>query len=76
VDDAGLSVEAEVAGEEIHEFGDVSAVVYYLRSVSWAIPEFSVDACAPQLRAAHEAPGRWPVPVRLRRFLLAATKPG
>lgn len=74
--DAGLTVETAVSGEQCHEFRDVSAVVYYLRGVSWAIPQFSIDACAPQLRAAHEAPDRWPVPVRSRRFLLVAAKPG
>jgi len=76
VHDAGLTVETALSGEERHEFRDVSAVVYYLRSVSWAIPQFSMDACAPQLRAAHEAPDNWPLPVRLRRFLLIAAKPG
>jgi SAM-dependent methyltransferase len=73
--DAGLTVETAVSGEKCHEFRDVSAVVYYLRGVSWAIPHFSIDACAPQLRAAHEAPGRWPMLVRSRRFLLVAVKP-
>ena len=73
--DAGLTVETAISGEERHEFRDVSAIVYYLRSVSWAIPEFSIDACAPQLRAAHDAPDSWPLLVRLRRFLLIAAKP-
>jgi len=74
-EDAGLIVETAVHGEERHDFRDVGAVVYYLRAVSWAIPEFSLDACAGQLRAAHETPEIWPVPVRQRRFMLVAAKP-
>ena len=73
--DAGLSVETALSGEECHKFLDVSAVVYYLRQVGWAIPQFNVDAFAPQLRAAHEALDIWPLPVRSRRFLLVAAKP-
>lgn len=69
-------METAISGEECHEFRDVGALVYYLRWVSWAIPQFSVDACAEQLRAAHEARDSWPLPVRLRRFLLIAAKPG
>lgn len=76
IQDAGLTVEAAISGEECHDFRDVSAIVYYLRSVSWAIPQFSVEACTERLRAAHEAPDNWPLPVRLRRFLLIAAKPG
>lgn len=76
VEDAGLTVQSAVAGQECQEFHDVAAVVYYLRVISWAIPQFSLDACAGKLRAAHATPGRWPVSVRHRRFLLIATKPG
>jgi len=36
--DAGLAVETAISGEERHDFRDVSAVVYYLRQVGWAIP--------------------------------------
>ncbi len=74
VQDAGLTVQAAVRGEERHEFRDVGAVVYYLRVVSWAIPEYSLDACRPTLRAAHEAAELWPTSFRQRHFLLVATK--
>jgi SAM-dependent methyltransferase len=76
VQDAGLAVQAAVRSEESQEFHDVGAVVYYLRAVSWAIPEFSLDAYLTQLRAAHEAAEIWPARIRQRRFLLIATKPG
>ena len=74
VEGAGLAVETAVCGEQRYEFHDIAAVVYYLRVVSWAIPGFSLDACTASLRAAHDTPQMWPVPVRLRRFLLTATK--
>lgn len=74
VQEAGLAVETAVCGEQCHEFHDIAAVVYYLRIVSWAIPNFTLDACAARLRAAHDTPQMWPVPVRQRRFLLIATK--
>jgi len=75
VQDAGLAVETAVSGEQRLEFHDVAAVVYYLRVVSWAIPHYSLDACAARLRAAHDTPQMWPVAVRQPHFLLIATKP-
>lgn len=75
VQTAGLTVQAAVRGEECHDFHDVGAVVYYLRAVSWAIPQFTLDAYLEQLRAAHETPEIWPVRLRQRRFLLIAAKP-
>jgi SAM-dependent methyltransferase len=73
--DAGLTVQAAVRGEERHELRDVGALVYYLRVVGWAIPEYSLRACGPALRAAHETAEIWPVPFRQRHFLLVATRP-
>jgi hypothetical protein len=75
VQDAGLAVETAVCGEQRLEFHDIAAVVYYLRVVSWAIPHYNLDACAARLRAAHDTPQMWPVPVLQRHFLLVATKP-
>jgi len=68
-------VQAAVRGEERYEFRDVGAVVYYLRVISWGIPEYSLDRCGAALRAAHENPSQWPALVRQRRFLLIAVKP-
>jgi SAM-dependent methyltransferase len=75
VQGAGLTVQAGARGEECHDLHDVGAVVYYLRVVSWAIPEFSLDRCLDQLRAAYDRPEIWPVRLRQRRFLLIAAKP-
>ncbi|MGY0069496.1 class I SAM-dependent methyltransferase [Streptomyces sp. QTS137] len=55
--------EAEAAGLEIvdlraerlrMEFYDVAAVVHFLRKVIWMVPDFTVEAYLPQLRALHE----------------------
>jgi SAM-dependent methyltransferase len=75
VRDAGLRVQGAVRGAERREFRDVGALAYYLHVVSWAIPEYSLDACGAALRAAHEAPELWPISFRQRHFLLAAVKP-
>jgi SAM-dependent methyltransferase len=75
VRDAGLIVLGAVRGAERHEFHDVGALVYYLRVVGWAIPEYNLGACEAALRAAHETPALWPVSFRQRHFLLAAAKP-
>jgi hypothetical protein len=72
--DAGLKIHLAVRGEERHQLNDVAAVIYYLRLVSWAIPEFSLDSCMARLRDAHKRPGAWPVTLRQRRFLLVAGK--
>jgi hypothetical protein len=67
-------VRAAVRGEERRELRDVGALVCYLRVVSWAIPEYSLDSCRAALRAAHEAAELWPASFRQRNFLLVATK--
>jgi hypothetical protein len=74
VSDAGLTVQGAVRGEERTQLNDVAAVIYYLHVVSWAIPEFSLHTCMARLRAAYDDAGRWPLTLRLRRFLLAARK--
>ncbi|MGH3301794.1 MAG: class I SAM-dependent methyltransferase [Streptosporangiaceae bacterium] len=75
VRDAGLTVQGAVRGAERHEFRDVGALAYYLHVVSWAIPEYSLEACGAALRAAHDAPELWPASFRQRHFLLVAVKP-
>jgi len=70
--EAGLTVRTATSGAEVQYFNDIGAVVYYLKVISWAIPEYSLDAFRPQLRAAFETPARWPLPVRHKRFLVVA----
>jgi SAM-dependent methyltransferase len=58
------------------EFGDVAAVVVFLRKVVWIVPGFTVERYLERLRALHqqiEATG--PFPATSVRFLLEARKP-
>jgi SAM-dependent methyltransferase len=57
-------------GTQLTQFHDIAAVIYYLRVVGWAIPEYSRE----RLRAAWADQDRWPADVRARRFLLIAEK--
>jgi hypothetical protein len=72
--DAGLTVRQAMAGEELERFNDVAAIIYYLRAVSWAVPEFTLDRFEGRLRELHATPGAWPVVIRQPRFLVIATK--
>jgi hypothetical protein len=72
---AGLIVTTAAAGVETTYFDHIGAVVYYLKVVDWGIPEYSLDAFLPQLRAAWQDESAWPRPVRQRRFLVVAEKP-
>lgn len=58
-------------------FGDVGAVVYFLRKVLWTVPGFTVAGYADQLARMHErilAGG--PFVCHAQRFLIEARKPG
>ncbi|MBB5912131.1 SAM-dependent methyltransferase [Nocardia transvalensis] len=52
---AGLRI-ADLRGERLRmEFGDIGAVVYFLRKVVWMVPGFTVEAHLDRLRDLHEA---------------------
>lgn len=72
--DAGLSVLVARAGEERQHFRDMAGIIYYLRVISWAVPECSFERYAGRLRKLHETEEAWPVTVRQRRFLVIAAK--
>jgi SAM-dependent methyltransferase len=58
------------------EFGDVAAVVYFLRKVIWIVPGFTVAGYANRLRALHERiQARGPFAATSVRFLIEARKP-
>jgi SAM-dependent methyltransferase len=73
--EAGLTVQVAAAGEERQRFHDIAGIIYYLRVVPWAVPEYTLDRCAGRLRELHETPDAWPVSHRQRRFLIVAAKP-
>jgi SAM-dependent methyltransferase len=65
-------------GEEYPEteFQDVGALVYYLKAISWQVPDFSVEGYAEPLRAIHERiQTDGPLKVYSHRFWLEARKP-
>jgi hypothetical protein len=72
--EAGLTVSIATAGEQRQRFHDVAAIIYYLRVVPWAVPEYRFEGCAGRLRELHETAGAWPATVRQRRFLVVAAK--
>ncbi len=58
------------------EFFDIGAVIYFLRKVIWAVPDFSVDRYREKLRGLHEriqADG--PFVAHATRVLVEARKP-
>lgn len=77
--------EAERAGLEIvdlrferlrMEFYDIAAVVHFLRKVIWMVPDFTVEAYEPRLRALHEQIRRDGLFLtHSTRFLIEARKP-
>jgi SAM-dependent methyltransferase len=71
---AGMTVAHTAAGQETRYFDHVGAVIYYLKVVGWAIPQYSLEAFLPALRAAWQRPGTWPLPVSGTRFIVVATK--
>jgi SAM-dependent methyltransferase len=73
---AGLVIgEAARASQRIR-FDDIAAVVFYLKAISWSIPQYSLGRYRNRLRALHEDASAWPVITSGHRFLLVASKPG
>jgi SAM-dependent methyltransferase len=73
---AGLTVERSESADLEVTFHDVGAIVYYLRAVPWAVPDFSVDRYIDPLLVLHdriEREGRFTF--TRRTFLLIARRP-
>ncbi len=73
--DAGFEMLVAQRGEEHQTFKDVGALVWYLRSVSWAIPGFDPDGHEAALRRIHAHMKEGPLTIRQRRFLVVARRP-
>ncbi|KUO11826.1 methyltransferase domain-containing protein [Streptomyces sp. DSM 15324] len=77
--------EAEAAGLEVVdlraerlriEFHDIAAVVHFLRKVIWMVPDFTVEAYEPRLRALHEQiTAQGPFVAHSTRHLVEARRP-
>lgn len=68
--DAGLSIDEADEGIATTVFADIGALAWYLRSVPWAVPGFTVSVYRQALLRLHNGPIR----VGSRRFWLQAHK--
>jgi SAM-dependent methyltransferase len=75
-EEAGLEV-TDLRSESLRtEFGDIGAVVYFLRKVIWMVPGFTVEQHRPRLHQLHEKIERdGPFVAHTTRFLIEARKP-
>ncbi|MGW2774871.1 class I SAM-dependent methyltransferase [Streptomyces olivaceoviridis] len=74
---AGLEVTGVRAERLRMEFHDIAAVVHFLRKVVWMVPDFTVEAYEPRLRALHERIEReGPFVAHSARHLFDVRKPG
>jgi hypothetical protein len=68
--DAGLTIDEAEVGIATTVFADIGALAWYLRSVPWAVPGFTVKTYRQALLRLHDGPIRVPH----RRFWLRAHK--
>ncbi|MEV1079022.1 class I SAM-dependent methyltransferase [Streptomyces sp. NPDC050211] len=73
---AGLEV-VDVRAERLRmEFYDIGAVVHFLRKVIWMVPDFTVEAYEPRLRALHaEIEAHGPFVAHSTRHLFELRRP-
>ncbi|MEY9993925.1 SAM-dependent methyltransferase [Streptomyces sp. V4I8] len=73
---AGLEI-VDLRAERLRmEFHDIAAVVHFLRKVVWMVPDFTVEAYRPRLRALHEQiEAEGPFVAHSTRHLFEARKP-
>ena len=74
---AGLTVVDLRPESLLMEFGDIAAVIVFLRKVIWIVPDFTVERYRGRLAALHERiTERGPFVAHSERFLIEAVKPG
>jgi len=76
VSSAGLNTQTAVAGEGVRHFADLPGIVYYLKVIHGELGGLPPDSFRPALRRLFESDTAWPLPIRGRRFLVVARKPG
>lgn len=70
---AGFKLIKKAESFDYQRFLDIGAVVYYLRAISWAVPDFSITSHREQLEKIHniiESTGNYPT--TKHRFLIEA----
>ncbi|HET6874080.1 MAG TPA: class I SAM-dependent methyltransferase [Acidimicrobiales bacterium] len=70
---AGLEVAVAEKGTAVTTFADIGALAWYLKSVPWAVPGFTIDRHRGTLLSLHR---QAPIPISSTRFWLQASKPG
>lgn len=74
---AALTVVDTKRGDERLSFHDIGALVYFLRVVPWAVPDFEPRDERAALQTIHERLEQAPIRIRQPRFMLTATtRPG
>jgi SAM-dependent methyltransferase len=72
----GLTVIGSDRGVERYRFDDVAAFAWYLQSIPWSVPGFTIRGHRAQLARLHEAVCRGgSIQIRQPRFWVHATKP-
>jgi len=75
VEAAGLSVVDAAEARPVSRFTDIGALVAYLRSVPWEVPEFELERFRPQLERVHyRCAGNGNVETVGHRFYLTARR--
>jgi hypothetical protein len=75
LESAGFNITEKLAGVQLARFFDIGAVVFFLKLVPWAIPDFSIEKYKDKLFALHEkifAEGF--IEVKNPRFMIVAKK--
>lgn len=72
---AGLDVTVQRSGQSVRHLEDVGALVYYLKTVPWVVPQYRLEEFMPRLRTAFASRDAWPMPLTASRFLVVARRP-
>lgn len=75
LEEAGLRITNSGEGEEVHTFCDVGALAWYLKTMPWTVPGFSISKYRTRLRELDEQIREdGPLSFRLPGFYLEAVK--
>lgn len=75
LEEAGLRITDSGEGEEVHTFRDVGALAWYLKTIPWTVPGFSISKYRSRLRELYEQIREdGPLSFRLPGFYLEAVK--
>ena len=75
---SGFTFGQSAEAYEVHRYTDVGSLVYYLKCISWEIPDFSVDRYGDELLSLHRqmCTTRIPFQASIHLYYLGLQKPG